>query len=222
MGAYPLLASNMTRRSISSSSLSELPPLPPSRAPSTASKVPHETAHADLGADSTHESFEMHLFGESRLEEYEVRSAARIFEQSLPPVDGGRAAWLFVSKYKVVWARSDKPSKKLASAFLVEAIVWGIPYSFGIFLDAYNKDPYIANQPGASQLLPLIGNLSSGIIYCSGKSTSKMGFKLLKCIRPSHIRIYLSISPIQKAPHVDRTDLLCRKPFRSKFCEESS
>ncbi|KZS92901.1 MFS general substrate transporter [Sistotremastrum niveocremeum HHB9708] len=71
--------------------------------------------------------------------------------QSLPPVDAGFGAWSY-----------------LAAAFFVEAIVWGFPISFGVFLEAYLKDPHYAAQPSASSLLPLIGSLSSGIIYCSG------------------------------------------------------
>ncbi|EEB97769.1 hypothetical protein MPER_02843, partial [Moniliophthora perniciosa FA553] len=44
--------------------------------------------------------------------------AIRVNESSLPPVDGGTHAWLF-----------------LLSAFVIEAIVWGFPSSFGIFLE---------------------------------------------------------------------------------------
>lgn len=66
-------------------------------------------------------------------------------------------------------------SIKLGSAFVVQATVWGIPYSFGVFLDAYSKEPNIFNQSGARELLPLIGNLSSGIIYCSGEFVNHIG-----------------------------------------------
>ncbi|KAJ4499326.1 major facilitator superfamily domain-containing protein [Lentinula lateritia] len=69
----------------------------------------------------------------------------------LPPVDKGFGAWSF-----------------LAAAFVVEAIVWGFPTSFGVFLDVYLKDTKYTAQPKASSLLPLIGPVSSGIIYCSG------------------------------------------------------
>ncbi|GAW04846.1 sugar transporter [Lentinula edodes] len=56
----------------------------------------------------------------------------------------------------------------LTAAFFVEAIVWGFPTSFGVFLDAYLNDTKYASQPKASSLLPLIGPVSTGIIYCSG------------------------------------------------------
>jgi hypothetical protein len=50
----------------------------------------------------------------------------------------------------------------------VENVVWGFPNAFGVFLDAYLKDPVYTSQPNAQLLLPLVGTLTSGIIYCSG------------------------------------------------------
>ncbi|KDQ58232.1 hypothetical protein JAAARDRAFT_129670, partial [Jaapia argillacea MUCL 33604] len=72
-------------------------------------------------------------------------------EITLASVDGGYSAWSF-----------------LFAAALVEAIVWSIPFSYGIFLTEYLQEPMLASQPHASTLLPLVGTLSSGIIYCSG------------------------------------------------------
>ncbi|KAJ6514179.1 major facilitator superfamily domain-containing protein [Mycena vitilis] len=72
-------------------------------------------------------------------------------ESALPPTDGGRGAWSF-----------------LAAAFMVEAIVWGFPDAYGVFLNSYLQDPRYATQKSATSLLPLIGTLSSGIVYCSG------------------------------------------------------
>ncbi|KAF8172024.1 major facilitator superfamily domain-containing protein [Mycena galopus ATCC 62051] len=72
-------------------------------------------------------------------------------ESALPPVDKGLGAWTF-----------------LAAAFMVEAIVWGFPNAYGVFLDAYLQDPRYDSQKSATSLLPLVGTLSSGIIYCSG------------------------------------------------------
>lgn len=37
-----------------------------------------------------------------------------------------------------------------------------------MFLAAYLEDTALTSQPGSATLLPLIGTLSSGIIYCSG------------------------------------------------------
>ncbi|KAJ7256824.1 major facilitator superfamily domain-containing protein [Mycena haematopus] len=72
-------------------------------------------------------------------------------ESALPPVDKGLGAWSF-----------------LAAAFIVVAIVWAFPNAYGVFLDAYLQDPRYASQKNAGSLLPLIGTLSSRIIYCSG------------------------------------------------------
>ncbi|KAF8122341.1 MFS general substrate transporter [Mycena galopus ATCC 62051] len=71
-------------------------------------------------------------------------------EIALPPADGGFGAWSF-----------------LAAAFALEAIVWGFPDAYGVFLNSYLQDPRYASQKSATSLLPLIGTLSSGIIYCS-------------------------------------------------------
>ncbi|KII90805.1 hypothetical protein PLICRDRAFT_39395 [Plicaturopsis crispa FD-325 SS-3] len=71
-------------------------------------------------------------------------------ESALAPVDTGFGAWSF-----------------LAAAFFVEVIAWGFPNAFGVFLDSYLDDPFYASQPSAFSLLPLIGPLSSGIMYCS-------------------------------------------------------
>ncbi|KAJ7022772.1 MFS general substrate transporter [Mycena alexandri] len=72
-------------------------------------------------------------------------------ESALPPTDVGRGAWSF-----------------LAAAFVVQAIAWGVPNAYGVFLDSYLQDPRYISQKSATSLLPLIGTLSSGIIYCSG------------------------------------------------------
>ncbi|RPA71684.1 MFS general substrate transporter, partial [Ascobolus immersus RN42] len=67
-------------------------------------------------------------------------------EFSLPPVDGGKDAWLF-----------------LAGAFMIEALVWGFPFAFGVFQSYYSRHPAFEGQPG----IPLIGTLQSGIMYLS-------------------------------------------------------
>ncbi|KAI3605272.1 hypothetical protein WG66_013102 [Moniliophthora roreri] len=83
--------------------------------------------------------------------ELELEQPARVNESSLPPVDRGFRAWSFLS-----------------AAFFIEAIVWGFPNSFGVFLEAYLQDPSYTSQRNPNTILPLIGPLSSGIIYCSG------------------------------------------------------
>ncbi|KAJ7160123.1 MFS general substrate transporter [Mycena filopes] len=72
-------------------------------------------------------------------------------ESALPPTDVGWGAWSF-----------------LAAAFVVQTFSWGVPNVYGVFLDSYLQDPRYTSQKNAASLLPLIGTLSSGIIYCSG------------------------------------------------------
>ncbi|TID02669.1 Monocarboxylate transporter 10 [Colletotrichum higginsianum] len=66
---------------------------------------------------------------------------------SLPPVDGGRRAWLF-----------------LAACFAVEMLVWGFPFAFGVFQSHYSTNPPFAGQPN----IAVIGTCSMGIMYLSG------------------------------------------------------
>ncbi|KAJ7606026.1 MFS general substrate transporter [Roridomyces roridus] len=77
--------------------------------------------------------------------------ASSLNESALPPTDKGSGAWSF-----------------LAAAFVVEAVVWGFPNAYGVFLESYLQDPRFSSQQSATSLLPLIGTLSTGIIYCSG------------------------------------------------------
>ncbi|KAK7048707.1 major facilitator superfamily domain-containing protein [Favolaschia claudopus] len=72
-------------------------------------------------------------------------------ESALPPIDRGFQAWTF-----------------LAAAFVVEGIAWGFLNAYGVFLDAYLQNPRYASQKNSNSVLPLIGTLSSGILYCSG------------------------------------------------------
>ncbi|KAK5997754.1 MFS-type transporter pytF-like protein [Cladobotryum mycophilum] len=65
-------------------------------------------------------------------------------EFSLPPVDTGKDAWLF-----------------LAAAFVMEALVWGFPFAFGIFQDYYRTHEPFA---GSSQIA-IIGTCAMGIMY---------------------------------------------------------
>ncbi|OLN81569.1 Monocarboxylate transporter 8 [Colletotrichum chlorophyti] len=66
---------------------------------------------------------------------------------SLPPVDGGKQAWLF-----------------LAACFAVEMLVWGFPFAFGIFQNYYSTNPPFAGQSN----IAVIGTCAMGIMYLSG------------------------------------------------------
>ncbi|KAI1536262.1 MFS-1 multi-domain protein, partial [Pyrenophora tritici-repentis] len=60
---------------------------------------------------------------------------------SLPPVDGGKDAWLF-----------------LFSAFVLEILTWGFPFAFGIFQEYYSSNPPFAG----SRNITLIGTCALG------------------------------------------------------------
>jgi len=66
----------------------------------------------------------------------------------LPPADTGKDAWLF-----------------LAACFMVEALVWGFPFTFGLFQEYYS-----AHQPFSSTsniavigTCSMVGNFSASI-----------------------------------------------------------
>ncbi|KAL1301816.1 hypothetical protein AAFC00_006004 [Neodothiora populina] len=64
---------------------------------------------------------------------------------SLPPADGGKDAWLF-----------------LTSAFVLEALVWGFPFSFGVFQTYYaSHEPFMADGNG----IAAIGTTATGMMY---------------------------------------------------------
>ncbi|KAI1331807.1 MFS general substrate transporter [Xylariaceae sp. FL0255] len=65
-------------------------------------------------------------------------------EFSLPPVDGGKDAWLF-----------------LAAAFVVEALAWGFPFPFGVFEDYYRSHPPFEGQ----QNIVSVGTTAMGVMY---------------------------------------------------------
>ncbi|KAE8453211.1 hypothetical protein EG329_011278 [Mollisiaceae sp. DMI_Dod_QoI] len=63
----------------------------------------------------------------------------------VPPADGGKGAWMF-----------------LAGCFVFEALVWGFPFSFGVFQSYYTTHPPFSFQ---SNGIAAIGTCSSGIMY---------------------------------------------------------
>ncbi|KAJ9154886.1 MFS general substrate transporter [Pleurostoma richardsiae] len=68
-------------------------------------------------------------------------------EFSLPPVDRGKDAYLF-----------------LLACFMMEALVWGFPFSFGVFQDYYSNHPPFAG----SSNIAVIGTCAMGIMYLDG------------------------------------------------------
>ncbi|KAI9927003.1 hypothetical protein MW887_003384 [Aspergillus wentii] len=71
-------------------------------------------------------------------------SETQYHDPSLPPVDGGLHAWLF-----------------LTACFMLEAITWGFSFSYGVFQDYYrNHEPF-----KYSQNIAVIGTCAMGLAY---------------------------------------------------------
>ncbi|KAG8935189.1 hypothetical protein FRC01_007422 [Tulasnella sp. 417] len=66
---------------------------------------------------------------------------------SLPPIDTGFDAYAY-----------------LVSAWMLELLVWSFPFSYGVFLNYYITVLFPPDDPQLN-LLPVVGTLSSGIIY---------------------------------------------------------
>ncbi|KAK2757957.1 hypothetical protein FQN54_004363 [Arachnomyces sp. PD_36] len=84
----------------------------------------------------------------------------------LPPIDGGRDAWLV-----------------LAGCALLQVPVWGFSLAFGVFQEYYATHPDIL-KGGAEGNIAIIGTTSTGILYLS----SPLTFTLLT--RYPHLRTY--------------------------------
>ncbi|KAJ0160277.1 Cholinesterase, partial [Colletotrichum tanaceti] len=67
--------------------------------------------------------------------------------QSLPRADEGMPAWKF-----------------LLGAFVVEAVLWGFPVSYGVFQDFYSKHPDFRDDPN----IAVIGTVATSIYYLGG------------------------------------------------------
>ena len=68
-------------------------------------------------------------------------------EFSLPPVDKGRDAWLC-----------------LAGCFFIEALVWGFPFSFGVFQQYYSTHLPFSSEPNG---IAIVGTSATGLMYLS-------------------------------------------------------
>ncbi|KAF2006141.1 putative MFS monocarboxylate transporter [Amniculicola lignicola CBS 123094] len=80
------------------------------------------------------------------LEETAGEQGVQLNESSLPPVDTGKDAWMF-----------------LAAAFVIETLVWGFPFAFGIFQSYYSTHAPFAGSSNVA----IIGTCAMGIMYLS-------------------------------------------------------
>ncbi|KAF2016388.1 MFS general substrate transporter [Aaosphaeria arxii CBS 175.79] len=80
------------------------------------------------------------------LEQLSVSDGVHENESALPPVDGGKDAWGF-----------------LFAAFMIEVLVWGFPFSYGIFQEYYSNNPPFQG----SRNIAVIGTCAMGFMYLS-------------------------------------------------------
>jgi len=104
-----------------------------------------------MATATTTVEFQLESFGSPPLSSYHanvttsaVEHASESEGHSLPPVDGGKAAW-----------------RLLCAAFVFEALLWGFPLSFGVFQNYYSRLPEFQDSPYIS----VIGTVASGMSY---------------------------------------------------------
>lgn len=107
----------------------------------------HPHHHSRPSADSTHSSDFGHLLSDD---------GSEASSTDLPPVDGGRGAWTY-----------------LFGTWLLEAMVWGFPLSFGVFQEYYSKHELFKE----SSLIPTIGALATGVTYLGMPLTNPIATK---------------------------------------------
>ena len=89
----------------------------------------------------------------------------------LPRADGGGRAWLF-----------------LAGCFMIEALIWGFPFSFGVFQDYYTNEPPFSESPSGITVIGTSAMVSGAMHYgwrpeltCSGHHVSRGSL----CLNPT-------------------------------------
>ena len=78
------------------------------------------------------------------LQEAQSRNSERE-QRSLPPVDGGYQAWLL-----------------LAGCFMINVLIWGFAFSFGVLQEYYTTHEPFSSQPGG---IATIGTVATGLMY---------------------------------------------------------
>lgn len=113
----------------------ELDPIPPtSNIPTMASRVVLSTTDEEI--------YELAI-----LQSNDLEPEANIQAVALPRADGGRAAWL-----------------ALFGCFILEALVWGFPFAFGIFQACYRTHEPFSEDPSG---IAAISTTASGLMFLS-------------------------------------------------------
>ncbi|KAI2640108.1 major facilitator superfamily transporter [Xylaria nigripes] len=113
-------------------------------------QTPDSTTSSALCAEETNESG---FFTNANVRPTNGDGVIQRHELSLPTVDGGKDAWLF-----------------LVAVFAVDGLVWGFPFAFGVFQDYYNSHEPFEGHPN----IAVIGTSTMGVMYLT--SPIIMGF----------------------------------------------
>ena len=114
--------------------------------------------HRPSVADSIRSFDHEHLLRTGNSESSE--SLTEFSEAKLPPQDGGRQAWTF-----------------LVSIWLLEAMIWGFPLSFGIFQAYYSNLTLFKDERSG---IPTIGALVLGVSYLGCPFANPVVFRFAK------------------------------------------
>ncbi|KAK4497228.1 hypothetical protein PRZ48_011678 [Zasmidium cellare] len=79
---------------------------------------------------------------------YDSSGPGAVVSHTLPPVDGGRGAWLF-----------------LLGCFMLDGIVWGFPLSFGVFQVYYSTHEPFSHGASQNSGIAAIGTTATGVAY---------------------------------------------------------
>jgi hypothetical protein len=91
-----------------------------------------------------HRSNESAARNDIELQDIQTQSSER--EQvNLPPVDGGYQAWLL-----------------LAGCFVINVLIWGFAFSFGVLQEYYTTHEPFSSQPNG---IATIGTVATGLMY---------------------------------------------------------
>ncbi|KAJ9122473.1 hypothetical protein QFC22_001900 [Naganishia vaughanmartiniae] len=90
------------------------------------------------------------------VDRYDAHSSDVVF--SLPPVDGGRDAWLF-----------------LAAATTIEVLVWGLPFSVGVLREYWSRELFPTEVYHGDTMLTLAATLQTGLLYMLGVVFGPLG-----------------------------------------------
>ncbi|CAK5269846.1 unnamed protein product [Mycena citricolor] len=107
-----------------------------------------------------------------------VQGEAPVEEQAggstLPRADGGVQAWTFIF-----------------SAFILECLIWGFPFSYGVFQEFYLNSPQSPFRDASEASINAIGTITIGIQYIEGLGTMTITQRF-----PRQFKLFMTVALI--------------------------